>query len=57
MSEQRTLLDLSFHQEELPPYDAGHATPHAMVRRRVVIRSERGDALFEQTDYGHPIRE
>jgi len=56
MAEPRKLFDLSFLEEHYPSFDPAHATPDPMVRRVVVIRSEKGDALFEQTDYGHPGR-
>jgi hypothetical protein len=41
-------------QAVYPPYDGFHGTPHAMLWRRVSIETPRGNAAFEQTDYGHP---
>jgi hypothetical protein len=43
-------------QRVYPPYDALHGTPHAMLWRKVTIETPRGNAAFEQTDYGHPGR-
>jgi hypothetical protein len=43
-------------QRLYPPYHALHGTPHEMLWRRVTIQTPRGDAAFEQTDYGHPGR-
>ena len=43
-------------QRTYPPYDALHGTPNTMLWRRVTIETAKGDAVFEQTDYGHPGR-
>lgn len=49
-------LRLECEQRVYPPYDAFHATPSPMLWRRVSIWTDRGEATFEQTDYGHPGR-
>jgi hypothetical protein len=56
MSTPDTLLEVTLSQERYPGYDPAHGTPHPMVRRLVVIRAPKGEARFEQTDYGHPGR-
>jgi hypothetical protein len=42
--------------EHFGRYDPSHGTPDPMVRRVVNIRLPKGEAHFEQTDYGHPGR-
>lgn len=49
-------VNARLEQRVYPPYDALHGTPHAMLWRRVTIDTPRGQAVFEQTDYGHPGR-
>jgi len=56
MSEETTILELSVTEQRYPRYDPAHGTPDPMVRRLIVIKSSRGEARFEQTDYGHPGR-
>lgn len=45
-----------FTEERLPPNDASHGTPHAMIRRSIEFELAEGAAALEQTDYGHPGR-
>ncbi|MEX0786461.1 MAG: hypothetical protein WD939_07490 [Dehalococcoidia bacterium] len=45
-----------YREEHLPPHDASHGTPHAMIRRSLEFELPGGSALLEQTDYGHPGR-
>ena len=56
MSEPDSVLELSVIEERYPRYDPAHATPDPMVRRVITIRGPKGEARFEQTDYGHPGR-
>ena len=56
MSDASTILELSVTEERYPRYDPAHGTPDPMVRRLIVIRAPKGEARFEQTDYGHPGR-
>lgn len=49
-----TVLSLTCEERTYPPYDDLHGTPHTMLRRVLRIETNRGDATFEQTDYGHP---
>jgi hypothetical protein len=51
-----TLISARCEERVYPPYDALHGTPHAMLWRRVTIETPKGNAAFEQTDYGHPGR-
>jgi hypothetical protein len=51
-----TTITLRCEQQNFPPYDSLHGTPHAMLLRRVRIETDKGNATFEQTDYGHPGR-
>jgi hypothetical protein len=55
-TEPLVILELSLTEQRYPPHDPSHATPHVMVRRLITIRAPRGEARFEQTDYGHPGR-
>jgi hypothetical protein len=50
------VISARLEQKVYPPYDAAHGTPHAMLSKRVTIETPRGNAAFEQTDYGHPGR-
>lgn len=50
------ILALRVTEQRFPPYDAAHGTPDPMVRRLLTFRTARGDATFEQTDYGHAGR-
>ena len=56
MNDVSTVLQVACEQRTYPPYDAFHGTPSPMLWRRVTISTPRGDAAFEQTDYGHPGR-
>ena len=56
MGEPLVVLELSLTEQVYPGYDPAHGTPHPMVRRLIVIRAPKGEARFEQTDYGHPGR-
>lgn len=49
-------VTLRLRQEQLPPHDPSHGTPHAMVRRVLDFELPQGKAQLEQTDYGHPGR-
>jgi hypothetical protein len=49
-------LTVRLTEETLPPYDAGHGTPNAVVRRELTFELPEGAAKWEQTDYGHPGR-
>ncbi len=51
-----TVLSITCEQRVFPPYDDFHATPNAMLWRRATIQTPAGQAVFEQTDYGHPGR-
>jgi len=51
-----TVLSISCEQRVYPPYDDFHSTPNAMLWRRATIVTSQGQAVFEQTDYGHPGR-
>ena len=52
-----TMISARCEQRLYPRYDALHGTPHAMLWRKVTIETPRGNAAFEQTDYGHPRRD
>lgn len=54
--EPLVILELSLTEQRFPRYDPAHGTPDPMVRRLIVIRAPKGEARFEQTDYGHPGR-
>jgi len=56
MAEPAKQATLRYREETLPPYDPGHGTPHAMVRRVLEFELPQGKARWEQTDYGHPGR-
>ena len=43
-------------EDQLPPNDPSHGTPHAMARRVLEFELPQGSARWEQTDYGHPGR-
>ena len=49
-------VSIQVEQRSFPPYDAFHGTPDTMLWRRVQIRTPQGEAVLEQTDYGHPGR-
>ena len=51
-----TVIELSVVEERFPAFDPAHATPDPMVRRTLTLRTQRGSARFEQTDYGHAGR-
>ncbi len=51
-----TFVNARCEQRVYPPYHALHGTPDTMLWRRVTIQTPRGEAAFEQTDYGHPGR-
>ena len=52
-AEAGTVIRVECEQRSFPPYDAFHGTPDAMLWRRVTLQTPRGEAIFEQTDYGH----
>lgn len=52
--ESLAALNITCEQRTYPPYDGFHGTPNAMLWRRVTIHTLKGEAVFEQTDYGHP---
>ncbi len=56
MPDTTPALTITVTEEHLPRYDALHGTPDPMVRRLAVLHTPKGDATFEQTDYGHPGR-
>jgi hypothetical protein len=56
MSDELVILELSVTEQRYPGYDPAHGTPHPMIRRLIIIRAPKGEARFEQTDYGHPGR-
>ena len=56
MPDPTTAITVTVTQQEFPRYDASHGTPDPMVRRLAVLRTPKGEATFEQTDYGHPGR-
>jgi hypothetical protein len=56
MSDAGRVLQITITQQEYPRYDPAHGTPDPMVRRLATIETARGEARFEQTDYGHPGR-
>ena len=56
MIDAPVVLSIRCEQRVYPPYDPIHATPDAMLWRRVIIETPQGEAEFEQTDYGHPGR-
>ena len=43
-------------EEVLPPYDASHGTPSAVVQRVFTFTFPQGTVEVDQTDYGHPGR-
>lgn len=49
-------LTVTLEQEEYPRYDPAHGTPDPMTRRLMRFQIGKSEALFEQTDYGHPGR-
>ena len=49
-------LTVHLREQTLPPYDPGHGTPNAVVRRELTFELPGGTAKWEQTDYGHPGR-
>ena len=55
-SRTSTYLRMECEQRLYPAFDSFHATPSPMLWRRVSIWTAKGDASFEQTDYGHPGR-
>src|SRR5688572_18636436 len=55
-AEATKVLSILIEQRTYPPYDAYHSTPSAMLWRRATITTPSGQAVFEQTDYGHPGR-
>ena len=40
----------------LPPHHTRHGTPHAVVERVFAFELPQGEAVVEQTDYGHAGR-
>lgn len=56
MPDRSSALELTVSEEHFPRYDPVHGTPDPMVRRLLTIRTPKGTAPFEQTDYGHPGR-
>ena len=56
MSDELVILEISLTEQRYPRYDPAHGTPDPMIRRLIVIRAPKGEARFEQTDYGHPGR-
>lgn len=56
MNELAPDITITVTVEHLPRYDASHGTPDPMVRRLAVLRTPKGEATLEQTDYGHPGR-
>jgi hypothetical protein len=56
MADRSPSIELTVTVEHVPPHDPAHGTPDPMVRRLVTVRTSRGTARFEQTDYGHPGR-
>ena len=51
-----SVIDISVIEEHFPPFDPAHATPDPMLRRTLTLRTPKGSARFEQTDYGHAGR-
>ena len=51
-----TVMRIECEERVFPPYDGFHATPSAMLWRRLSVSTPAGSATFEQTDYGHPGR-
>jgi hypothetical protein len=51
-----TALEVSVSEARYAPYAPEHGTPDPMVKRTVTMRTPKGTARFEQTDYGHPGR-
>jgi hypothetical protein len=51
-----TPIEISVIEEHFPPHDPVHATPDPMLRRTLMLRTWKGSARFEQTDYGHAGR-
>ena len=51
-----SVIEISVVEEHFPPYDPTHATPDPMIRRTLRLRTSKGSARFEQTDYGHAGR-
>ena len=56
MSDAIHLADITVSEERYGPYDPMHGTPDPMVRRLLTVRVAKGNAAFEQTDYGHAGR-
>ncbi len=56
MAESVTDAEVRYREETLPAHDPSHGTPHPMVRRRLDFQLPKGEAHWEQTDYGHPGR-
>jgi hypothetical protein len=54
IADSTVVVSARCEQRVYPPYDALHGTPNAMLWRKVTIETPRGNAAFEQTDYGHP---
>ncbi len=54
--EATEIIALRATEQRFPPYDAAHGTPEPMVRRLLTLRLPKGEATFEQTDYGHAGR-
>jgi hypothetical protein len=50
------LLSVRAEQRRYAPYDPFHATPDPLLWRRVTLETPAGNAVWEQTDYGHPGR-
>jgi hypothetical protein len=51
-----TRIEITVTEERFERYDPAHGTPDPMVRRVATLRVAGGEAVFEQTDYGHPGR-
>ena len=56
MADSTSEFTIRVREATLPPHDASHGTPHAMVRRTMRFELPQGGADWEQTDYGHPGR-
>lgn len=55
-TEATEIVTLQMTEQRYAPYDAAHGTPDPMVRRLLTLRLPKGEATFEQTDYGHAGR-
>jgi hypothetical protein len=50
------VIRIELTEERYGRYDPAHGTPDPMVRRLLTLHTPRGEARFEQTDYGHSGR-